>query len=316
MNQCDKTIKELLPLYIDGELTKEEKALVDAHILACSDCNEELELYQMMHDEFFLGGVQAPEGFHEDLMNRLDIAAPLEKKTTKQRKTSLYYRYNKYINVAAMLVFVMLLSVIGLTQGNKWSDSYNSSKMDTATESTFSAEVAESKEESVEAVNEEMRMGVNSVEESQEVFAMEAPQEDLNVQTTEIDLNSAVTEETVDSVNDEVVFEAQKADEKVAGVQEAQDTQVVLDAEYGDSKELVESEVVTSYTLLDEDTDTANKEKTAKILVEPQGEQDYTALATQSPTGPSWTLIIGGILLGLCLVTIIIFLIRKHYFKK
>ncbi len=47
----DKTIKELLPAYLEEGLAHAEKLRVDRHIASCEDCRAELSLLRMMADE-------------------------------------------------------------------------------------------------------------------------------------------------------------------------------------------------------------------------------------------------------------------------
>ncbi len=116
MRNCDASVKELLALYYDGELTPEEKAIVDEHIRDCEDCREELEMFKMMHDEFHMDDMEAPDGFHQELTRRLELEKPV-------KKAGFYSRYNKQLGVAAMFAFVILLGVIGLTNANRWMES-------------------------------------------------------------------------------------------------------------------------------------------------------------------------------------------------
>lgn len=47
--ECDR-IEELLPLYIDGELSPEEASAVTVHLAGCEDCARSLETYQVLED--------------------------------------------------------------------------------------------------------------------------------------------------------------------------------------------------------------------------------------------------------------------------
>ncbi len=70
--ECAK-IKDLLSEYIDGTLDAQTKALVDEHLLACPECNEELASLKTLIRE--LGSVEsfkAPDDFLEKLHERLE----------------------------------------------------------------------------------------------------------------------------------------------------------------------------------------------------------------------------------------------------
>ncbi len=41
----DDHIEEMLPRYIEGDLTSEERRIADEHLSSCADCSEALELY-------------------------------------------------------------------------------------------------------------------------------------------------------------------------------------------------------------------------------------------------------------------------------
>ena len=70
--ECAK-IKDLLSEYIDGTLDAQTKALIDEHLLACPECNEELASLKTLIRE--LGSVEsfkAPDDFLEKLHGRLE----------------------------------------------------------------------------------------------------------------------------------------------------------------------------------------------------------------------------------------------------
>ncbi len=236
MNQCNDRIKDLLPIYADNELTPVEKALVDEHIQVCDDCREELQIYLDISEELNLDSIQAPEGFHADLVEKLN-AIP------KKSVFNLYKRYNKYLNVAAMLVFVLLLSVIGLTQGNKWGQSSEEALMEKSTMST-EATTEEVKEEAKMEMKEdnttaESRMadmtenqGVQEesaeeiVEETTELEVMEADAVAIEVKEEANDEVALLTEEVTDDINAEV-SNPETANEEDSMAMEASDEEFI-----------------------------------------------------------------------------------------
>ena len=69
--ECAK-IKELLSEYIDGTLDAQNKALVEAHLLACKNCKEELASLKVIIKELgSLESVEAPEDFLEKIHERI-----------------------------------------------------------------------------------------------------------------------------------------------------------------------------------------------------------------------------------------------------
>lgn len=65
-------IKELLSEYLDGQLDKEQEALVKDHLLLCGDCRDEFESMKAVVREMgSLNTVKAPDDFLESLHGRI-----------------------------------------------------------------------------------------------------------------------------------------------------------------------------------------------------------------------------------------------------
>ncbi len=65
-------IKELLSEYLDGQLDKEQEALVKDHLLLCGDCRDEFESMKAVVREIgSLDTVKAPDDFLESLHGRI-----------------------------------------------------------------------------------------------------------------------------------------------------------------------------------------------------------------------------------------------------
>ena len=65
-------IKELLPLYIDGGLDRDESAMLEIHLAQCEDCRKELDIYKA--NFVFLeesAELEVPEKFMASLMERI-----------------------------------------------------------------------------------------------------------------------------------------------------------------------------------------------------------------------------------------------------
>lgn len=72
---CNR-LKDLLSLYIDNQLSADQRRQVEEHIAACPECAAELDLLRQAVDlAGALDEVQLPEGFHAALQARLAEAA-------------------------------------------------------------------------------------------------------------------------------------------------------------------------------------------------------------------------------------------------
>jgi len=123
-------IKDMLPLYIDGELEDTEKKLVEEHIEKCENCKKELEEYkkiiymlQNMTEE------EPPKGYCKRLHEKL-------LKTKVEKKISTRSRWIKYGSIAA--AFVLVVSVI-YTTSNFRMGSMNKSESNTSYDTTMQA---------------------------------------------------------------------------------------------------------------------------------------------------------------------------------
>ncbi len=97
-------IKDMLSLYIDGELDEKEKKTVEEHVKICESCRYELEQYQKMINMLQnLVEEEPPKGYCNRLHEKL-------LKVKKQKKTSTRSRWLKYGSIAA--AFVLVVSAI------------------------------------------------------------------------------------------------------------------------------------------------------------------------------------------------------------
>lgn len=279
MNCNDVKIKELLALYHDDILTEEEKNLVDEHLAACPDCAQELKLFAEMQAAFELDEIDLPDGFHEAMMKRVhDEAGTTEstdadEKQTDQveiiRKVSFYKRYSKYMNVAAMLVFVILLSVIGLTNGNEWLESSydevsdTSQSMEKADSKSFEAK-EEAKEERAEA---EMDMAEEAeVDASEPVMEMAEEIDEVTEEKASEEVSVKMSEESVSSNDRDYAVADEQADDTDSGGQE--------ELTMAPTEDAASEDVQTGYTLVEED-DKATEEDSVVV-------EEGTKVATTS----------------------------------
>lgn len=137
--ECNK-ITELLSLYIDDELSPQDRELVDEHLNNCESCSKELEDLRQIRTLLAEPLVDLPSGFKQELHNKLVEANKEEEdhsvvslnrfKSTKKKtikRKGLAGRFNyKTAGVVAATFLVMVSSLLiydgGLTGGLKNSD--------------------------------------------------------------------------------------------------------------------------------------------------------------------------------------------------
>ncbi|MDR1134836.1 MAG: zf-HC2 domain-containing protein [Clostridiales Family XIII bacterium] len=103
---CDKT-RELLSLYIDGMLDKEQSDGIKRHIDVCGECRDEyVKLKEMIELIRSIPEEPVPQGFDARLRAALDRAAKPEAK-----KRNMYMRLRK-LSVVAAVFAIGLLSIL------------------------------------------------------------------------------------------------------------------------------------------------------------------------------------------------------------
>ena len=71
---CEK-IKELLPLYIEKELSDEETELIRKHLENCAECRKEHAFFaSMLENLSSMPEPELPKGFHEKLMRKVNFS--------------------------------------------------------------------------------------------------------------------------------------------------------------------------------------------------------------------------------------------------
>jgi hypothetical protein len=102
---CDSTIKNLLTLYAGGELTDEEREIVERHIKVCDECKIEAEGYKKTTRKLSdLKKIEAPVGVWEDMW--LGIKEGLVRE-----------RRGKVFEFATYLQVILLMLILGLGVG-------------------------------------------------------------------------------------------------------------------------------------------------------------------------------------------------------
>jgi len=115
-------IKDLLPLYIDGGLTKEEKETVENHLSDCRECQKELQEYQKNYDFISnLAELKVPEGFKESIFKKVGEGM----KEKEKRQASLFEKIKSsfalpvripagVLGLAAIVLIVFISAIPGL----------------------------------------------------------------------------------------------------------------------------------------------------------------------------------------------------------
>lgn len=124
-------LKEILPLYIDGGLDRDEVEMVEAHLAECEECRKELDIYEQNFDYLSMAkDVEVSDDFLISVMQRVaeeKRQMELEEehdavRVQKQQKVSWWGRLRDLLGyrmripvgaVGALAVAVMLMLVIG-----------------------------------------------------------------------------------------------------------------------------------------------------------------------------------------------------------
>jgi len=114
MNNCKK-ISDLISSYADGEVTADEKLLLEEHILHCQECKKKLDFILKTKDVLKNSPI-AP--VPETLL--VDFEKYKEKHTLEEKKVIPFYKnYRMYASIAAIFVFAFVLKS-GLWQEEKY----------------------------------------------------------------------------------------------------------------------------------------------------------------------------------------------------
>lgn len=108
--KCDK-FSELITLYVGGELTLQEVALVENHIYSCKPCAEEVEEYRAISNKLaMLKEEPRPDGFWEDMWFGIKEGIARERKVLK---------FDTLLKYAAMLLLGLGVGFFGYMLNNK-----------------------------------------------------------------------------------------------------------------------------------------------------------------------------------------------------
>jgi len=107
-NNCIGLV-DLLSSYADGELTEENKKLVEDHLAICENCSAILKIYREIPGSVSDTNVEAPPSLHIGVMNLIqNESVPRETKVIKHRR-HLFIALTRYAPIAACLVVMLLV---------------------------------------------------------------------------------------------------------------------------------------------------------------------------------------------------------------
>lgn len=124
--KCEQ-VREMISLYIDNELSKEEKIEFEKHIKGCKECYDEyLSILEVVKSINSIEELPLPEGFRDDLRIKLE-------ENQRANKNMRFKGISKWTSVAAILVVgVIFLSAIFIGQYSPFNLMNSRSSMDSA----------------------------------------------------------------------------------------------------------------------------------------------------------------------------------------
>ncbi|MFW6022321.1 MAG: DUF4349 domain-containing protein [Halanaerobiaceae bacterium] len=118
-----ENIRELLPLYIDNELSTEEKNLIKEHLKNCSQCQKELKKYQ--ENSALLSSmkkIQAPSNFAETILNKVGENMKDQKNDNNTKKNTFLDKIRNFFSfpvkipagIIGLVVIIILITFTGI----------------------------------------------------------------------------------------------------------------------------------------------------------------------------------------------------------
>ena len=105
-----ETVREMLWAYLEKETTADEAVKIEDHLKTCADCRKELEPQkEMMETLAGLPDVELPEGYHAELMQKLQAEAapnvvPFPQKAAQKKKKQPMWKQWGMIAAAVLVV--------------------------------------------------------------------------------------------------------------------------------------------------------------------------------------------------------------------
>lgn len=102
--RCE-TCRELLWAYLEQELSAEEITEIKQHLTECADCRKELEIQREILETLqSLPDEELPEGYHEELMEKLQVEGTSNVVAFPQKKKAPKWKQLSMIAAAALIV--------------------------------------------------------------------------------------------------------------------------------------------------------------------------------------------------------------------
>lgn len=187
-------IQELLSVYIDEACTHTEALDVEDHLNTCPECMKEyVWLKKIVEDLNDLEEIDVPEGFHEELMQKIQGEA-----STKKRFPRFSYRYSI---IAASLCLTVIFGLLGVKMFKEIMLETQKSTMTTAVMESTSTEETVTESAAVEtydtAATENAQM-TESTDSASQSLMLEAPAETETATTGQAADTAAVTAENLE----------------------------------------------------------------------------------------------------------------------
>jgi len=102
MRQCPDYLYEYMQEFLDGDIPAEHDRVLKEHLRTCKDCRD--YFYELKRTEMFiksLANVHAPDGFTDEVLNRLPKAA-------KKARLRHWFSHHPFLTAAA--IFLLLMS--------------------------------------------------------------------------------------------------------------------------------------------------------------------------------------------------------------
>ncbi len=184
-------IQELLSVYIDEACTHSEALDVEDHLNTCPECMKEYVWLKKIVEELNdLDEIDVPEGFHEELMQKIQGEA-----STKKRFPRFSYRYSI---IAASLCLTVIFGLLGVKMFKEIMLETQKSTM-TATMETYDMTSTESSQmtESVDSASQPFMVEAPAETYSDGSAATEIPAEEAAITESDAD-TAAITAESLE----------------------------------------------------------------------------------------------------------------------
>lgn len=111
MSECDK-YKNIIESVANGECSEADKALLDAHVLKCRECREELSFVMSINETLHsLPKMEVPDNFLVSLNQRLDVEEKIKARASEKTKRNIFRYWKKYSALTACLLLAVLVQI-------------------------------------------------------------------------------------------------------------------------------------------------------------------------------------------------------------